>query len=77
MIDVIRDRAERHHQRYRTFDLAAFMRWAGHQSTDWLQWATGQSISTLNRQRRWETWATIQNAGRVQYTQEPVEDGPR
>ncbi len=77
MIDVIRDHAERHHQRYPTFDVAAFLRWIVRQSTDWQRWAAEQTIPALNRQRRCEAWATIKGAGRVRYTPEPVEDGPR
>jgi hypothetical protein len=73
-IDIIRHKAEQHHKRYRSFDVAAFMRWIERQPSAWLRWAVVQSISALNRQRRYDTWNTIKNAGREQYTMEPPED---
>jgi len=76
LIEIIRTKAEQHHQRYPTFDLAVFLRWIGRQTRDWQEWAATQTIAALSRQRRCEAWANIQNAKRVRYTPEPVEDGP-
>lgn len=73
-IDIIRTKAERHKERYRSFDVGVFMRWIGRQNTDWHRWASDQAISALNRHRRCEAWASIQNARRVRYTPEPPDD---
>lgn len=74
--DIIRNKADQHHGRYRSFDVAAFLRWIKRQTPAWRRWAAGQSISSLNRQRRCETWATIKYASRNQYTPVPPDDGP-
>ena len=76
-IDIIREKAERHRERYRSFDVAGFIGWVRRQALEWQQWAASQSISALNRKRRYESWETIKNAGRVRYTMMPPEDGPR
>ena len=76
IIESIRDKAERHRERYRSFDVAVFMLRIGTQTPAWQRWAAGQNISALNRQRRYQTWDAILNAGRARYTPEPVEDGP-
>ncbi len=75
-IDIIRKSAEQHQQRYRSFDVAAFMGWAERQPPAWLRWSSGQTIPTLNRQKRFNIWDNITNARRLRYTSEPPEDGP-
>jgi hypothetical protein len=76
-IDIIRAKAERHREQYARFDQAGFMRWIERQTPGWQEWAAGQPISILNRQRGYQTWESIQNAQRAGYTVVPPEDGPR
>ena len=73
-ITIIRQKAQQHQERYKSFDLGRFMRWVERQIFSWQLAATSQSISTLNRQKRYESCAAIQEADKKQYTPEPVED---
>ena len=73
-LTIIREKAKAHQERYKSFDLARFMRWVESKPFSWQLAATSQSISALNRQKRYELWDAIQEASKAQYTPEPPED---
>jgi hypothetical protein len=75
-LETIRQKAEVHARRYRSFDMPAFLRWIASKPVSWQCDAASKTIANLNIQRRYQSWETQQASRRIKYTGTPPEDGP-
>ena len=59
-IHTLRQRAEEHKKKYKTFNVDKFMEWFTSHPPDWQEKEIDSPIPYLNRKRSWETYQVIE-----------------